>query len=104
IAPIGELRFVQLGDINALHMAFAAGGAIDTGENVQQRGFAGAGGAHEREKFTSRDIERDFIERGDLDFTLRVNLREIADADDVAVVGHERNSISQGKENCKSAE
>ena len=75
-------------------MTFAAGGAVHAGDDVQQRGFAGTGRAHEREKFPGRDIERDFVQRGDLDFALGVNLRETANADDVAVVGHERESIS----------
>jgi hypothetical protein len=88
IPPIGQLRLIQFGDIDALHVALPARRPIDAGEDVQQRGFAGTGRPHEREKFAGSDIERDVIQRGHLNLTLRVKLGEVADADDVAVGGH----------------
>jgi hypothetical protein len=46
---------------------------------MQQRGFAGAGRAHECQKFPGMNVERDMIQRGDFDFTLTVELGKVAD-------------------------
>lgn len=86
ISPIGELRFVEARDFDALHEAFAFGGAIDAGDDVKQRAFSGTGRAHEREKFAAGDIEGNVVEGCDVDFALAINLGEISDRDDRFVV------------------
>ena len=50
IAPVGEPGFGQLGNVLALDGAFAAGGAVNAGDDVEQGGFAGAGWSHEGEE------------------------------------------------------
>ena len=83
VAPVGELGFVEAGDIHALHMAFAAGRAVHAGNDVEQGGLAGAGGSHERQKLAGRDLKRHVVEGGDLDFALRIAFGEVADDDNV---------------------
>ncbi len=86
VAPVGELRFVQLGHVHALHETFAAGRPVHAGDEVKQGGFAGTARAHEREKFPGGDVEGDAVERGHLDFALGIKLGQFADFDDR--VGH----------------
>ena len=82
ISPIGELRFVEARDVDALDETFAVGWAIDSGDDVEERALAGAGWAHERKKFAGVDVEGDVIQRGDIDFALSINLGEISNGDD----------------------
>jgi len=83
VTPVGELRFVEAGDIHALHVAFATGGTVHAGNDVEQGGFAGTGRAHEGQKLAGRDLKRHAVERGDLDFALRIAFGEVPDDDNV---------------------
>ena len=53
---------------------FAGGGAVDAGDEVQQGGLAGAGGAHEGEEFAFVDGDVQFLEDGDADLFAAVFL------------------------------
>ena len=75
VSPVGEIGFVEAGDVAVLHDALAARGAIYAGDDVQERGFSGTGRAHEGEEFTTLDHKVDGVEGGDVDFTLSENLR-----------------------------
>ena len=44
-----------------------------------------AGRPHKREIFPRRNVERDVVESGDVDFALLINLQQVSDGDDVAV-------------------
>jgi hypothetical protein len=87
VSPIGELRFVQARDVDALDEAFAFGWTIDAGDDVEERAFSGTGWAHQREEFTGGDIERNVVEGGDIDIALPINLGEITDRNNGFNVG-----------------
>src|SRR4051812_9421834 len=82
ISPISELGFVEARDVDALDEAFAFGWAINARDDMEQGAFAGAGRAHQGEKFAGVDVERDVVEGSDIDFALSINLGEISDGDD----------------------
>ena len=79
VAPVGELRFVELGYVHALHETFAAGRSVHAGDDVEQGRFAGAGRPHERKKFARGDVQRDAVKRCHLNFALGVNLGQRTD-------------------------
>src|SRR5256885_16806309 len=54
--------FVELGEIDSIDDDAAGGERIEAAENVDQRGFAGAGRAHQRDPFAGGDIEGDAVE------------------------------------------
>jgi len=87
ISPIGELRFVETCDFDALDETLAFGRAINPRDDVQKRAFAGTGRTHQREKFALGNVERDIVQRGDIDIALPVNLREIPHRHDRFFVG-----------------
>ena len=81
IPPVGKLRLVELRHVHPLHETFAARGPVNARDDVQQSGFAGTRRPHQREKLARRDVEGELVERSDLDFSLRINLRQAADGD-----------------------
>src|SRR5581483_5720191 len=83
VPPVRQFGFVELGDIDALHEAFAFRGPVDAGDDMEQRGFAGAGRPHEPEELAGADFERKIVERDHLNFSLGINLGEMADDHDV---------------------
>ncbi len=86
IANAGELVVVEFGDVVAVEPVAALGGRVEAADEVHQRGFSGAGGAHDRDVFVLTNAEVDAAEGVDLLVTHLVGLPEIVGDDDVARV------------------
>ncbi len=56
-AIANELIFVEFGEIGAIDDDAAGGQRVETAENIDERGFAGAGRAHQRDPFAGADVE-----------------------------------------------
>ena len=65
-AQLREVLFGHGVDAFAVEGDFAAGGAVEAGEDVEQRGLAGAGAANEGEHLAGGDGERDIADGPDL--------------------------------------
>jgi hypothetical protein len=63
-AETGEIRTAELGGIGAVDADGAGGGLVETAEEVQESGFAGAGGAHDGDPFALIGGEGDAVEGG----------------------------------------
>jgi hypothetical protein len=64
-AIAGEIEGRERGDIPAEGEDGAGGGAVESGDEIEEGGFAGAGGAEEGEEFILRDAEGDFVDGAD---------------------------------------
>lgn len=81
VAPFRELGFGEVGDVDFVDVAVAAGGAVNAGNDMEERAFARAARAHEGDELTGGDVDRDVVEGGDLDFAVAVELGQVADLD-----------------------
>ena len=63
VAPMGQLAIGHRCDPDTIHLDFPGGRPIDTGDDVQERSFAGPRGSHQGQKFTFRNVERAFLQR-----------------------------------------
>ncbi len=61
-ADLRERVLGQVGDGDAVEVDIAGGGGVKAGEQAEQRGFAGAGGAHDGDEFAARDGEVEAFE------------------------------------------
>src|SRR5262249_33383466 len=62
----------------------AAGGrAVNAGNQVQERGLAGAAGPHERDEFPLGHVERNIAQRRDRLLALAIFLRDVVDFKEV---------------------
>lgn len=59
----------EAGDLFAIEVVFTFGGAIETTQDVHQRGLAGAGGADECDELTPVDGEGDALQDMDIDLS-----------------------------------
>ena len=64
-AIAGERALVKRGDVGAVHHGAAGAGAVEAAEDVDERGLAGAGGAHDGDPLAGVHGKRDLIERAD---------------------------------------
>src|SRR6185437_14778334 len=62
------------------HLALV--GTIESADEIQQSGLAGAGGAHEREEFTGGDLKVDPVQHFDLLLAARIALDDVLDRND----------------------
>ena len=77
-SPPSQFGSRQFGDITSINVQHAGGGAIDTGDKVEQRRLAASARAHEREKRPRLDVEIESIERLDHDFAAVIFARELS--------------------------
>src|SRR5262249_9163997 len=56
--------------------------SIEAAEDVHERGFAGARRAHDRDELARDDVERDAVQRADLDVAGLVDLVDVVDRDE----------------------
>src|SRR5205085_8233304 len=82
VAPRGELAFVEPRQVGAEHVHFAFGRAVDAGNEIQQRRFAGARRPHQRDEIAALDVEADVVQGDDFKPFARVPLADVAYADD----------------------
>ena len=64
-AITGEAGRVEGGEIFALNVDGACGGAVQSGHEIEQGGLAGPGAAEEGEEFTGSDFEREVVDGTD---------------------------------------
>ncbi len=86
VADAGEFVVVELGDVVAVEPVAALRGGVEAADEVHQRGFAGAGGAHDGDVLVVADAEVDAAESVDLLVAHLVGLPEIVGDDDVSGV------------------
>ena len=77
-APVGEFGFVELADILAGDDQLAGIGAVDAGDQVEQRALARPRRPHQREELALADVETDAAEDGDLLLSAPVGLDDVA--------------------------
>src|ERR1700680_4666545 len=61
-AVASEFAFTERADIDAIDNGAAGGGPVKATQNVDQSGFARAGGAHDGDPFASGDLKTHAIE------------------------------------------
>ena len=61
-AVADEFGFVEIGDFCTVYHDAAGSERIETAENIDERGFAGAGRAHESDPLTGLNIEADAVQ------------------------------------------
>ncbi len=76
-----EFRLRHSGDVDPIEKITAACGAIEAAENIHQRGFAGAGRAHHRDKFAGLHREADPAQGVNLHLAQVVGLVNIFETD-----------------------
>ncbi len=81
-ADLGELVVVHVGDVFVAEEIMAAGAAVEAAEQVQQRGFARAGRAHQGDEVAFLEVERHAGEGGHDDLFHLVVLDEVDDSSD----------------------
>jgi len=81
-AEPGQLLVVQPGDVGAVDEDRAGGRAVESGEDVHERGLARAGRAHHGRHATARDLQRDAAEGVDRGVAVAVPTGEPAGVDD----------------------
>lgn len=62
-AETGKALFIEMADVDAINDGCAFGGSVEAAENINQRGFAGAGRAHDGNPFAGFDGKRNAVER-----------------------------------------
>ncbi len=87
-AVAGELKRVEGGDVLAVGEDGAGGGAVEAGDEVEERGFAGAGRAEEREEFVVGYGEGEFVDGADGGFTHGVVAGDAVELDGGIGGGH----------------
>jgi len=89
-AVAGEFDGREGGNVLAEGEDGAGGGAVEPGDEVEQSGFAGAGGAEEGEEFVFGDGEGDFVDGADGGFAHGVVAGDTIELDGGSGSGHER--------------
>src|SRR5262249_41613784 len=79
VAEVGELRLRQGERVRAVEADGALGRPIERAEQVQERAFAGAARAHDRERLAAVEPERDVAEDRERAAPRRVGLAGVVD-------------------------
>ena len=82
VANIRQVIAVELGDIGAIEQVYPARRAVQATDDVHQRGFAGAAGAHHGDEFAGLDFQRDPAHRVDVHLPRPVHLVDVFQFDD----------------------
>ncbi len=85
----GEFERRERGDVLAEGDNGAGGGAVESGDEIQQGGLSGAGRAEEGEKFVWENGERDIVDGADGGFTHGVVAGDTVELDGGIGSGHE---------------
>src|SRR5205823_28783 len=80
--PAGQFAFGHFGDDVLADGDAALGGAIEAGNEVEQRGLAGPGRPHEREELAGAHVEREPLEHLDGLAAARERLVQVANLND----------------------
>jgi len=87
-AVAGEIEGGKRGDVPAVGEDGAGGGAVEAGDEIEERGFAGAGGAEEGEEFVVGDGEGEFVDGADGSFAHGVVAGDAVELDGGIGGGH----------------
>ena len=87
-AVAGELERVERGDVLAVSEDGTGSGAVEAGDEIEQRGFAGAGGTEESEKFVVGYGEGEFVDGADGGFAHGVVAGDAVELDGGIGGGH----------------
>ena len=74
--------FSRLGDVDAFQQISARTGLVQASQNIHERGFAAAAGAHDGHKLATLDLETYAAQSVDLGFTQLVSLVNVICAND----------------------
>ena len=77
-----ESFFIVFGDVNAVEQIFSGRGLVQATEQIHERGFAAAAGAHNGEKFATLNLQADAAQGVHARFTQIVILVNILHTDD----------------------
>src|SRR5713101_6073309 len=86
IANIRELVPLQSGHIRAVEQVSACAWPIETAENIHQSRFAGAARAHQGNKFTALDLERNAAHRAHFHLAGAIRFLHVDQSDNFTVV------------------
>jgi hypothetical protein len=87
-AVAGETERVERSDVLAVSEDGAGCRAVEAGDEIQERGFTGAGGAEETEEFVVGDGEGEFVDGADGSFAHRVVARDAVELNGGIGWGH----------------
>src|SRR5258708_2919099 len=87
-AVAGEIEGGKRGDVPAVSEDGAGGGAVEAGDEIEERGFAGAGRAEEGEEFVVGDGEGEFVDGADGSFAHGVVAGDAVELDGGIGGGH----------------
>src|SRR5262245_37400136 len=76
VTPARHGALAQPEEVLAQRKDLAAGRTVHRGDQMQQRGFAGTGRAHQGDEFTSGNRDVDVLQCDDVEFVTEVLLRE----------------------------
>src|SRR5262249_25629493 len=79
--PAGQLAFAHGRDVLAAHPNVAGAGAVEAGNEVQQRRLAGTARPHQAEEFTGLHFKAQVVENVDLLASAGEELVYVMDAD-----------------------
>jgi hypothetical protein len=82
LAQAGALGVVEGGKVDAVDDDAAAGGAGEAAKEVEERGFARAGGTDDGHELAALDGKRDAAHGGDLDAPRSIDLGQVLGKDD----------------------
>ncbi len=77
-APLGEFGPGEFGDFGTCDGYGALIGSVDAGDEIQQRRFSGAAGAHQGDEFAVVDIQRNLVEGRNRFAALVITLDDVA--------------------------
>src|SRR5206468_3232173 len=92
----GEARDFLAADDDA-----PAGGAVDAGDEIEQRGLPRSGRTHERQKVAGRNAEGDAVQHRDVECVAAIDLVDVLDLDQF---GHEPTRTSSPSFSARGAE
>ena len=72
-----DLVIRHLANEALIHQQLAAGGAVQSTDQVEKRALSGAAGPHDDSKLPFRDVQRDAVEGNDFVVTLPVNFSNV---------------------------
>jgi hypothetical protein len=87
-APAGQLVLAQFVNGLAADEHLTAGGSVDSGNHVQERGLARSGGTHHADELSSPYLQGDVLEDGQVSCAGLVGLDHVSQVDQCAVAIH----------------
>src|SRR4051794_2587075 len=90
VADVGEPIAVEPGNVGAIKQVTTFRWAIEAAEEIHERRFSRAAGAHDGDEFAFCDIQRDAADGVHLELARAVDLVHVLQPNDDTVCGHGR--------------